>query len=289
MPELTEETRAAAAEAAARQQVPDAEPRQRGRSAPDSPEGMSGTAAIAPAPPGADDVEISGRPGSPPPAHGGDRPPASAVWSPPTGVIAGRDSASRHRPLESPSVPSLGPEGKRRAPAAVVALSVLTLGIYALVWHHRVNVEVANFDTRMYLRAGRSTLALSVGWGIGLLVSAAGGALIVASQMHVTLPYEPPLSIIERYLLLGGLLVVPYLVLALPFCLIAVLMTLERVRVVEDRVGRPTDVQLRPVSAVWWLALPVAGGLVLIAIVQRRLNTVWELVAPAPAARVSEY
>jgi hypothetical protein len=204
-------------------------------------------------------------------------------------VIAGRDSAERHKPLEAPVAPSLGPEGKRRSPWAVIALSVLTLGIYGLVWHHRVNVEVTDFDTRMYVRAGRSGLAVTIGWLVGFITSVAGAVLVVAAQMHVTLPYQPPLSTVEEYLLLGGLLVVPYLMLALPFCLLAITMTLERVRIAEDRAGRPTDVQIRPVAYTWLLAIPVVGGLLLMALVQNRLNGVWDLVAPAPPAQISEY
>ena len=278
-------------------------PRQRrGRDPkPETPDSAAAGVTEAPAgadtPPGSptapefEHVEISGR-GSPPPAHGGWDLPAStpAAVSYPTGMsgtIAGHDSAERNRPLDAPITPSLGKEGKQRQPVLVAVLSVITLGVYALVWHHRVNVEVADFDTRMYVRAGRSTLAVAVAWAAGLLVSIAGAVLIVASQMHVALPYNPSLTHVETYLLLGGLLVVPYLVLALPFSVIAVVMTLERVRIVEDRVGRPTDMQIRPVATTWWLAVPIAGGLVLLALVQRRLNRVWESVAPA--ARITQY
>ena len=250
----------------------------------DMPEAAPSSAAT----PEFEGLEISGR-GAPPPAHGGwDIPSATPpVFSYPTGLIAGRDSATRHRPLDMPLTPSLGKEGKRRSPIAVVVLSVITLGVYALVWHHRVNVEAADFDTRMYVRAARSALAVTVAWALGLVVSIAGAVLIVAQQLHVTLPYNPGLTTVEQYLLLGGILVVPYLVLALPFSVIAMVMTIERVRIAEDRVGTTTDMQMRPVANVWWLAIPIAGGLILMSLIQRRLNRVWEVVAPA--ARISEY
>ena len=308
MPELKEQTPAATAlEAETGEPVIDAQasaPKRRTKQAspspaqPDSPTGVTEPAGSSPA----NDVELDGKSDTPPPAHRGwDLPPAPAVWSNPVGVIAGRDtaerpagligrdSAERHKPLEAPAAPSLGPEGKRRSPWAVAVLSVVTLGIYAVVWHHRVNVEVTDFDTRMYVRAGRSTTAILIGWLVGFITSVAGAVLVVSAQMHVTLPYRPPLSTIEQYLLLGGLLVVPYLMLALPFCILAVAMTLERVRIAEDRAGRPTDMQLRPVTYTWLLAIPVVGGLLLIALVQRRLNQVWELVSPAPPAQISEY
>jgi hypothetical protein len=50
--------------------------------------------------------------------------------------------------------------------------------------------------------------------------------------------------------------------------------------------GRTTDVQLRPTRVIGWMLLPVAGGLILMAIAQRRLNRAWEDdMAAAPAVR----
>jgi hypothetical protein len=105
---------------------------------------------------------------------------------------------------------------------------------------------------------------------------------------NVTLPFDPHFSVLQAYGLLGGGLVIPYLTLLLPFSAVAWVMTLERVRIVEDRIGRTTDVQLRPNAVVCWLLLPLAGGLVLVATVQRRLNRVWEDdKATTPPARPS--
>ncbi|MFN2581271.1 MAG: DUF4234 domain-containing protein [Candidatus Dormibacteria bacterium] len=237
------------------------------------------------------DVEIAGRHETPPAAHGGwDAPPVAPPppWTFPSGAIAGRDTA-KNAPLEAPLVPSLGPEGKRRKPAAVIVLSILTLGLYSLVWHSRINTELRDFDTRMHVHAGRSTFAVTIAWLIGLLVSLGGAILIVSARMQVALPYTPPLNDVQQYLLLGGLLLVPYLVLVIPFSIVGTVMTIERVRIAEDRVGRTTDVQLRPPRDVCWLVVPVIGGLVLLGIMQRRLNQVWELSAPAPAARISSF
>jgi hypothetical protein len=75
--------------------------------------------------------------------------------------------------------------------------------------------------------------------------------------------------------------VVPYLTLLLPISLIAVVMTLERLRCVEEHVGTTTDRQVRPVGATLLLAVPVVGGLVLLAAEQARLNAVWDAVAPS--------
>jgi Domain of unknown function (DUF4234) len=172
--------------------------------------------------------------------------------------------------------PSLGPIGKHRSTLGVVALSIVTLGVYSLVWHNRVNREIGNFDTRMHVIPGRSTLAVAIPWALGWLVSIAGAARIVLAVLNVSLPFDPHFSVLQGYGLLAGGLLIPYLELLLPFSAIAMAMTLERIRIVEDRIGRTTDVQLRPVRAICWLLLPIAGGLVLMTIIQRRLNRVWQ-------------
>ncbi len=183
---------------------------------------------------------------------------------------------------------SLGPVGKHRSTFGVVALSIVTLGIYSLVWHNRVNHEVGNFDTRMHVIPGRSTLALTIPWALGWLVSIVGAVRIVLAVLSVTLPFNPHFTVLQAYGLLAGGLVIPYLTLLLPFSATAWVMTLERVRIVEDRIGRTTDVQLRPTRVVCWLLFPVVGGLVLISSVQRRLNRVWEDdKATTPPARPS--
>jgi xanthosine utilization system XapX-like protein len=172
--------------------------------------------------------------------------------------------------------PSLGPIGRQRSTLAVVALSIVTLGVYSLVWHNRVNREIGYFDTRMHVIPGRSALAVTIPWVLGWLVSLAGAVRIVLAVLNVNLPFDPHFSVLQAYGLLAGVLVIPYLELLLPFSAMALVMTLERVRIVEDRIGRTTDVQLRPVRAICWLLLPIAGGLVLMAMVQRRLNRVWQ-------------
>jgi len=108
----------------------------------------------------------------------------------------------------------------------------------------------------------------------------------VLAVANVALPFDPHFTVLQAYGLLGGGLVIPYLALLLPFSAIAIVMSLERVRILEDRMGRTTDVQLRPTRVICWLLLPIAGGLILMAIMQRRLNRAWEDdMAAAPAVR----
>jgi hypothetical protein len=196
-------------------------------------------------------------------------PPVETLEADPTEVTVVAAITTPEKAL--PKVTSFGPAGKRRSTLAIVVLSVLTLGIYSLVWYHRVNREVGNFDTRMHVIPGRSTAAVAIPWAIGWLVSIVGALRIVLAVAYG--------------LLLGGL-AIPYLELLLPFSAVAAVMTLERVRIVEDRMGRTTDVQLRPTRVIFWMLLPIAGGLILMAITQRRLNRAWEDdMAAAPAVR----
>ena len=229
----------------------------------------------------------------------GGSPPTPPAWSYRAGASpnpgpAGERSASRgsvpvqprpvgaSRPADTPVLPvrggsiSLGPAGRERSPLAVALLSMLTLGLYALVWHRRINNEMSDFDPRMRVRAGGSVLAVTIAWLLGLIVSLAGAARIVLDAFHVSLPFDPHFTVTQAYYLLGAIVVVPYLILVLPFALVAVVMTLERIRIVQDRVGVSVDSQLQPAHAVWWLIVPVVGGLAMIASMQRRLNRVWQ-------------
>ncbi len=183
-------------------------------------------------------------------------------------------------------VTSFGHPGKHRSIAAIVALSIVTLGIYSLIWYHRVNREVGNFDTRMHVVPGRSTAAVTIPWALGWLVTIVGAVRIVLAVLNVALPFDPHFTVLEAYGLLFGCVAIPYLELLLPFSAVASVMTLERVRIVEDRMGRTTDVQLRPTRVIYWMLVPVIGGLILMAITQRRLNRAWEDdMAAAPAVR----
>jgi len=173
-----------------------------------------------------------------------------------------------------------GPVGKRRKPAAVLLLCVITFGLYGLVWHNRNNRELGDFDPQMQVHPARSTWAVTIPWLIGLLGTLAGAARIGLSAAGVTLSFNPGFSVHAAYFLLAGLLVVPYLTLLLPFSLASVVMTAERIRIVEERVGLTTDVQIRPAKVGAWLLIPLAGPRLLIGLEQRRINAAWQRVDP---------
>ena len=174
---------------------------------------------------------------------------------------------------------TFGPSGKHRTPAAVIVLTVLTAGLYGVIWFGKVNREMGDFDPRMRVSSNRSTWAVVPAWLIGLGASAVGAVELIAAHLtHVTLPVvvASPIAVA----LLCGLLVVPYLVVVLPFAIVTAAMTLERLRVVEEHVGMTSDVQVQPPRELVRLLIPVAGGLSVMTRGQTRLNDVWDLVAP---------
>lgn len=191
-------------------------------------------------------------------------------------AMAAAPVAAPPRPM-----PMFGPVGRLRSPIAVVLLSIVSLGAYAIGWHRTVNREMELFDPKLHARPGRSMLAVLLPWLIGLLVSVAGAVLVVTARLGVQIPFDTHLTATQAYYLLGGLAAVPYLTLIIPFSLVAVVMTLERLRAVEEHVGATTDRQVRPVGTALLLLVPVFGGLALLAIEQRRLNAVWQSVTPA--------
>jgi hypothetical protein len=208
-----------------------------------------------------------------------ERPVAQAPSEPAASALSTRVAPwlPTPAPAGEVTVTAFGPAGRRRSPAMVVLFSVLTLGFYALWWHHRVNREMAEFDPRMSVDAGRSTWAVALPLIVGWMVAAAAGArylLALSGTPTADLPFGAEQSLFLAF----SPLAVPYLELLLPFSAVAVVMTHERARTIEDRIDIPSDRQLRPVSALGWLTVPVVGGLVGMARMQQHLNEVWRTV-----------
>jgi hypothetical protein len=174
--------------------------------------------------------------------------------------------------------PMFGPVAQARSTVLVPVLAVLSLGVYALVWHQRVNRELEEFDPKLHARPSQSAFGVTVPWLLGLLATVAGAVLLVGARLSIHVPFAAHVSTWEAYMLLAGLALVPYLTLLLPFSTVAVVMTLERLRCVEEHVGVTTDRQIRPVAQSQLLVIPVVGGLVLLSLVQRRVNAIWDAV-----------
>jgi hypothetical protein len=157
-------------------------------------------------------------------------------------------------------------------------LSVLTAGLYTVVWFSRANREMHDFDPRMHARPIRTGLAMAVPVLSSLLVCAAAGGRLILD--HLGHGIELPLSSAVTAWFLAAPLVAPWLALLLPFSIVGATMTVERLRVVEDRAGTPPDLQARPVSALRYLLIPAVGILVLGVKTQARLNRVWAIALP---------
>jgi hypothetical protein len=181
----------------------------------------------------------------------------------------------RRRRIGESAAPTFGPPGPHRSPGAMAVLSVLTLGIYGIAWYRRVNQEMGDFDPRIQVHPSRSAWAVFLPWFAGLLGSAAAIGILLASHYGLDLH----LGVTAHQVLPGvaALAAVPYVVLFLPFSLVAVVRTAERVRMVEEHAGVTTDEQIRPAAVPGWLLVPVIGGLVLMGRQQGHLNRIWDL------------
>lgn len=176
-------------------------------------------------------------------------------------------------PRVSVAVQSLGPVGRRHSAAVAMLLALCTLGLYPVFWAGRANREMADFDPRMVVRAGRTAMAFFVPVMVCMGVAVAAAARIVAG--HYGYNYDLPISYHDtRWLLAAPLLIAP-LTLLVPFSAVAVTMTMERIRVVEDRAGVDPEHQVRPAASLGFLMIPLIGVAVVVARAQRRLNRVW--------------
>lgn len=182
---------------------------------------------------------------------------------------------TERRRLGDTVTPTFGPPGRHRVPAAMALLSVLTLGMYSIAWHRRVNQEMGDFDPRIHVHPGRSAWAVFLPWFVGLLGSAAAAAVVLAG--HFGVPLDVHITAHQALPAVGTLVAVPYAILVIPFSLVAVVRTAERVRMVEEHAGVTTDEQIRPAGVVGWLLFPVIGGLILMGRQQSHLNQIWDL------------
>ena len=179
------------------------------------------------------------------------------------------------------TVPSLGPVGRRRHPVIVGLLTTVSLGGYLVAWQDQVNGEISDFDARIDVRPGRSALAVLLPWVATLLASAAGAALL---GLRLTGHPVAGISLPEIVALCCGVALTGLAATLFPPSLAAILMTLERVRRIEERVGIGSEAQIHPARRAVIAAVPVIGVIAYIAGVQRRLNAVWSTVAPRTPA-----
>ncbi len=53
--------------------------------------------------------------------------------------------------------------GKDRSPASVLGLSIITLGIYYIVWYYKINNEIRHHDPDIKVSPGWAAAAISIG------------------------------------------------------------------------------------------------------------------------------
>lgn len=88
----------------------------------------------------------------PPERHPGYQPPPPQAI-PPQAI----PPAAARQPVTEASL------GKDRSPASVLGLSIITLGIYYLVWYYKINSEIRRHDPDIKVSPGWAVAAISVG------------------------------------------------------------------------------------------------------------------------------
>ena len=57
-----------------------------------------------------------------------------------------------------------GQQYMKRNPLGVLGLSIITLGIYGIVWYYKINVEIQRFENDQTMSPMRSLMAMIFGW-----------------------------------------------------------------------------------------------------------------------------
>lgn len=78
-----------------------------------------------------------------PPPSGPSAAPSSTGYAAPTDGYAAYPVAT----VPQPGSYRNGPSGLTRSPIGVFLLSIITFGIYGLVWYYKINVELKNFNS----------------------------------------------------------------------------------------------------------------------------------------------
>lgn len=95
-------------------------------------------------------------------------PPTPLEVVAPTQTVLVTEPFAQAMPVQaSPTVPVVAQResapsreiGKDRSPASVVGLSIITLGIYYLVWYHHINAEIRRHDPEIKVTPGWSVVA----------------------------------------------------------------------------------------------------------------------------------
>ena len=94
----------------------------------------------------------------------------------------------------------------KRSPLGVLGLSLITLGIYFLVWYYKINVEVQRMENDQTMSPTRSLMAMIFGWLIIVppfiaMYNTAKHVQELETRRGVVQTVEPALTIVLMLLL----------------------------------------------------------------------------------------
>ena len=117
-----------------------------------------------------DPMAATSAPDAPPPPPTSIPPPSPTHVAPSQTVLATEQFAQPMPMQASPTVPMVPVEwpapsesiGKDRSPASVLGLSIITLGVYYVVWYHHINAEIRRHDPDIKVTPGWCAVAAIV-------------------------------------------------------------------------------------------------------------------------------
>jgi hypothetical protein len=98
-----------------------------------------------------------------------------------------------------------GQQYLKRNPLGVLGLSIITLGIYGIVWYYKVNVEVQRFENDQTMSPVRSLMAMIFGWLIVVppfiaMYNTAKHVQAMETRLGIHQTLEPAFAIVLMFL-----------------------------------------------------------------------------------------
>ena len=102
-----------------------------------------------------------------------------------------------------------GQQYMKRNPLGVLGLSIITLGIYFVVWYYKINVEIKRFEKDETMDPMRSLMAMTFGWLIIVppfiaMYNTAKHVQNMETRLGIQLTLEPALTVILMVLFSVG-------------------------------------------------------------------------------------
>ncbi|HEX9816777.1 MAG TPA: hypothetical protein VGB18_07340 [Candidatus Thermoplasmatota archaeon] len=236
----------------------------------------------APLPPGKTSAPAAPPP-SEPTSYAHPSPPPTPSYAP-YGQPAPTYGAQPYAPPPLPSAyAGVRPVGKQRTPFLIILFSILTLGIYTLVWEWKISKEMDAFTATNRHKILRTGIVFAL---IGLVVLVIGGAALYASAASLSeaesATTDPAalgglMGILLAVIVGAGLLLVAYILMIMGFW--RVWTALER----DDKMRAqpsPTNSTLLLILFILGIVVPYVG-IVLVFVVyfmtQQALNRTWNV------------